>query len=473
MSFPVDFWNFPKRENSTAIPDGTSFTFECNIVGESGVISPTITLREEHPFNTNYCYIAEFNRYYFVRDWYFSKGLWTAHLECDVLASFKAQIGASTQYILRSAVAYNGDVLDMLYPTKADIQTAVNNITPLNWVTNIDSGTYIIGIINSDSDSIGAVSYYAMSNIEFDALMEYLMDNDTNWLDIPDTEISQELTKALFNPFQYVVSCLWIPMPPADVRGDLMVGLKFGWWTTTVSAHRLRASTNIIKNFTADIPKHPDAAARGNYLNLNPYSRYDLLVQPFGNIPLDSTKLLEYTNISGSIWIDLVTGLGNLFVSGTDSSGAPGTYGIVNQTTQIGVPIQLAQIVRDTLGTAVAAINAVGDTVSEAMSLDVGGAISSAANGIYSTVKAAQPQLMSGGTNGSLMFISQQPRIQAQFFRPVAESLSHRGRPLCEERVINTLSGYIMVADADIQISGTSDENRRIKSYMEGGFYYE
>lgn len=473
MSFIVQFWQFPKRENSTAQPTDTSFSFECNIVGDSGVVTPTITINSSTPFNTNYCYIPEFERYYFITEWFYSMGLWTAHLQCDVLASYRDLIGASTQYVLRSASAYDGNILDCLYPTKSDVTLSVNNISSLGWVTDIDDGTYIIGIINSDDDSVGAVSYYAMSKIEFDALMEYLLDNDTDWLDIDTSEISEELTKALFNPFQYVVSCIWIPLQPADVRGDLMVGLKFGWWTTTVSAHRLRTSTNIIKNFTVDVPKHPDAATRGNYLNLSPFSRYDMFIPPFGSIPLDSTKMVGYTSISGSVWIDLITGLGNLFLTGTDSAGSPESYHIATATTQLGVPIQLAQIVRDTLGAAVTAINTIGDVASNAMSLDFGGVISSAANGIYSTVNAAMPQLQSGGTNGSLMFISQQPSLQGQFFRPVDESVEHRGRPLCAERVINTLSGYVLVADADVQINGTSEENRLIKSYMESGFYYE
>lgn len=477
MAIFARFWNFPKRENSTQIPTDSDigFGFTINIVGESSVISPTITLRQNHPYNTNYCYIPEFERYYFVRDWSFTAqtGLWTASLECDVLASFRDEIGKSSQYILRSASAYNGNILDTTYPTKTDFQQNVNYITNLGWVNTIDNGTYIVGIVNSDNDSIGAVSYYTMRQAEFNVLMEYLMDNDTNWLDIPSSEISEELTKALFNPFQYIVSCIWIPVDPSIVQGDLMIGLKFGWWTTNISAHRLKNNAITTTNFTIDIPKHPDSKARGNYLNLSPFSRYSIFVPPFGSIPLDSTEIINFSNISGSIMIDLITGIGSLSLSGTDNEGAPGQYIFRSLSTQVGVQIQLAQITRDNLGLAATVIGAAGDIASEALSLDFGGAISATANGIYSSVKAAMPQMLSGGTNGSMLFASQQPRLQAQFFLPVEETLSHRGRPLCEERVINTLPGFILCSDVDMAISGTAEECRKIKDYMDNGFFWE
>ena len=47
-----------------------------------------------NPSFYNYAYISDLgNRYYFIRDWTVSEGhLWTAHMEVDVLASWKASI---------------------------------------------------------------------------------------------------------------------------------------------------------------------------------------------------------------------------------------------------------------------------------------------------------------------------------------------------------------------------------------------
>ena len=55
----------------------------------------------------------------------------------------------------------------------------------------------------------------------------------------------------------------------------------------------------------------------------------------------------------------------------------------------------------------------------------------------------------------------------------VDENLAEIGRPLCQTKVINTLSGYILCQLADCQISGTQEEAQKINNYMNTGFFYE
>ena len=47
------------------------------------------------------------------------------------------------------------------------------------------------------------------------------------------------------------------------------------------------------------------------------------------------------------------------------------------------------------------------------------------------------------------------------------------GRPLYKSRRLDTLSGYIKVGDAHIEISGMLDEIKQINDHLEGGIYYE
>ena len=42
-----------------------------------------------------------------------------------------------------------------------------------------------------------------------------------------------------------------------------------------------------------------------------------------------------------------------------------------------------------------------------------------------------------------------------------------------EKVKINTLSGFVMTTDADFKALATADEIQRVKSYMNGGFFYE
>ena len=55
----------------------------------------------------------------------------------------------------------------------------------------------------------------------------------------------------------------------------------------------------------------------------------------------------------------------------------------------------------------------------------------------------------------------------------VAENRSENGRPLMDNRTINTLSGFVKCGDADHAFSGMASENDMINAFMKNGFYYE
>lgn len=71
----------------------------------SDIVAPVIRLKEELTDLgevSNYAYIAEFDRYYFIRSIAnTSKDIWVLTLECDVLESFKDDILASQAEVIR------------------------------------------------------------------------------------------------------------------------------------------------------------------------------------------------------------------------------------------------------------------------------------------------------------------------------------------------------------------------------------
>ena len=71
----------------------------------SDIVAPVIRLKEELTNLrevSNYAYIAEFDRYYFIRSIAnTSKDIWILTLECDVLESFKDDILASQAEVIR------------------------------------------------------------------------------------------------------------------------------------------------------------------------------------------------------------------------------------------------------------------------------------------------------------------------------------------------------------------------------------
>lgn len=460
-------YSFDKRENSTARPLTPVESLQCNLKEPCSIISPVVKLnlfKTSSPALINYAYIPEFRRYYFITNWSYSGGLWYAAMQVDALASWREAIGASELYVLRSSARFNGAVTDMKYPTTANV--ALSTITGENpWATTFDTGKYVVGIINGDAGNVGAVSYYVFTPGEFGALKAVLMGN-TGYLNVPIEQIPEEALKVQFNPFQYVASVMWFPFNPPE--GGRVDGIQFGWWTLDgVSGARLGQAADIV-TCQLSIPKHPQVA-RGTYLNLSPYSRYTLNMRPFGTLALDASALAGSSTLYVTIYVDCITGTGTLYAS--PNSGLTDVVAITQA--QVGVPIQLAQIARDYLGVAATSIGAGGAAMGQFLTGNVAGAISTAVSGIASTVAAAIPQMQTSGGNGSISDFIQPPRLYCEFYKLVSENNADVGRPLCEVVRLDTIPGFIMVSDADISLPATADENRAIKEYMKGGFFYE
>lgn len=466
--FSVTLYSFPKRNNSTAQPTGGT-TVNVVLKDRSSIINPSIGLDlglTSSPSGYNYAYIPEWGRYYFINNWAFEDRLWWAEMSVDALASWKTQIGASTQYVTRSAFKYNGGIMDFLYPAMATT-TFGSAQSEIEWGQSLGQGAYVVGIINDDNSGQGAVSYYVFNQTQFRNMCDALFSN-ADWINVEDiTDITEPLLKTLFNPFQYIVSCMWFPFMPPNGGNDVS-SLRFGWWDLSVTCSRY-AGTNANETSTFTITKHPQASARGTYLNLAPFSRYRLDFYSWGMIPLDSTKLVGATTLTCLSSVDCMTGVGTLYVN------TPGfTFGNVGVfEAQVGVPVQLAQIARDYVGNAINGVGNVAGALASAFTGNIGGAITQGLGVIGNAVDAQIPELMTGGRNGTLSAFFSKPRLWSQHMSVVQDSPVHRGRPLCEDTVISTIPGYIMVSDPDVQFAATETENTMIAQFMEGGFYYE
>ena len=174
MGFPVYFYSFSKRENSTARPAaGSGREFSCVIRTESGITSPHIEIDlplTDNPSQYNYAYIPAFGRYYHVEEWLFAGRLWSASLSVDALATAKTEIGAHQLYVLRAAADYDGRVIDTYYPTKTGCVLDAEDIAPFFTLTG---GMYSVGVV-SKSANFGSIKYFLLTQEEFSTIAEYL-----------------------------------------------------------------------------------------------------------------------------------------------------------------------------------------------------------------------------------------------------------------------------------------------------------
>ena len=360
-------------------------------------------------------------------------------------------------------------------------------------------GVYIVGIINNNASG---VEYYCFYGSAFREFCSKLFNYATGWLNIDPTEISADLQKALVNPFQYVVSVLYIPISKAwfidNNIGTYTNTVAFGWWSiTTVNTNRkIKAGTLYSFTTSMTIPKHPQSASRGNYLNLNPYSYYTLRYYPFGTFDLDSTALCNWNTLDLYTDIDICTGKAILTMAVNGKNNPIRTV-----ESNISVPVPTASVSIDYMNignksTAImAGASAIGQLTSGSgkwyeniaqkgksfiANLRAGNTEAIAqgakevASNILSAALASKATAEITGQQGSYnLFDTQNLTLSGRFMEVAAEDFGHRGRPLCEVRQINTLRGFIICADADVVITCTDREKSAIQAYLEGGFFYE
>lgn len=458
----VNFWGFQKKANSTAQPTGNpTATFSCDIVDGSGLLDPTIKLHTNFtsPIGYTYAEIPDFGRYYFVKGWRYDKGLWWADLTVDVLATYKTHIGAQTKYIARAASDFDGRIVDTMYPVKTGLSFSLASQSLNPFATAFASGYFIVGIINGESSAMGAVSYYVFTMSEFRAFSHMLLSDSSYLGSIAD--ISTELLKCLMNPFQYVVSCMWVPFTP-DI-GAVVTSIPFGWWSVSANAHKLSGYPRSSGTVTISVPKHPAALTRGYYLLQEPYSQYYLEFPPFGAISIPANCLVDCDLLTLQWDCDAITGQGRLAIM-------PGTAPINILHAQIGVPVQMAQMAPDVYGAVQSALPSFsGDNK---FAEYANGFMRGLAGMTAATMSNICPMQTTGG-NGGFMAGYYPIHLSAMFATIPEDNTADWGRPLCQNKQINTLSGFVQCADDCISISCMDEERKMIQQYLTAGFFYE
>lgn len=481
MSFRVDMWAMNKRPNSTKQPDinNPHNGYDCTLRGPCSIMAPVLEVNYGNsggdPIGYNYCYIAKFDRFYWIDDWVNDGPLWISHCREDELATWKTAIGSSVQYILRSSNDFDGDVIDNMYPCKADTRIEKSYGLSLGSVTG---GWYILGIQNDDSgaQSMGSSRFYACTYQGLQSIMAQLF-NTTSFTGFVngDANLTDNVYKSLFNPIEYITTCMFVPFQPAIIN-DMLTSLPYGYWSLNniVNTYRVDIKTVTEKKGSFNLIRHPFAESRGNYVNSSPFTRYTLVFQPFGQITIDPS--LVYTSDDNKVYyrvvVDPVSGVGILELSVKQNAQDRIFH---TQPAQVGVPVSISQMSRDYMGFATSTLGAIGGAASSLASGNIPGVFGSAAAGVASAVESMIPQIQTQGASGSFAaYYATQPYLEAIFLEPVASDNDDLGRPLCRKGVIQNHPGFLMIRDPDLQaLEANRTEMDNIRAVMASGFFYE
>lgn len=487
MSVEVKFYEFAKKKNSTARPVTPIATYNCQLKDNCSVLRPVIKIQVGvlNVTDWNYCRIDDFGRYYFVSDITRNKSVWEISLIHDPLASWKNTIGSQSCYVTRASSDYNGDILDEHYPVrKAPNEASVEPISGGSpWdISDIEDGVFVIGVVGEE------LSYWVLNQLNLNYFLFYLY-TDTFLDDVVDSDwllpLGYQDLKARLNPIQYIGSIIWFPFDYFNGNyPNTVVTIPVGYSGVSLYAEKLDGVQyeTFYRAFT--LPNHPQKSTRGSYLNTRPYSEYQLVYPPFGKLELNPDIVSESDSSLGRVetyvYVDMRTGDATLRVTG----GSNGTTVLSILNAKVGVNMQISQVMNSGVS-----LGQLANTAGSIMTGTIGGAIaggpvgavagfglasiSGGASGIGNYVNGKIPTATMIGSRGGVNTLQGAPRVNVINYLLVDEDLTNRGRPLCEVKTLNTLSGYIKTSNANVSISATEEELTMIKNYLEGGFYYE
>lgn len=450
-------------------------------------------------FSCNYIYVPDMGRGYWVHNWQFEGGIWTADCHVDVLGSFN--LPTQPQFVLRSSEEFDNTIKDDFYPTTSSI-SSYSNVWSWPFASNIGDGRFILGVVNDSAGSYGSISYYVMDSNALYTIVHQLL-SDISYMGISADEVSVELQKGLINPMQYIKSCMWVPYVPAT--GNAVTSVKCGWWTFDVTAYPLASPQKQIAFTTREFDWHAQID-RGLWLMQAPTYSLTLNAMPWGliDIPMDKFSFANTYSagakpkIGYSVVADAISGMATLQVSALSTNDGVTYNGniVASVTTQLGIPIALAQSSQDVYGgimsiangaiqgaqSALSAPSTPLDTLTFGATRVVKTAAATAMGagvGLANAIPGLMPTISTVSNSGSYLNIGWSWSLMYSYVYISEENNKLNGRPLCKNRILPEMGGFVRVlnpechADDNTIFPPTDVEVEEMNYYLSQGIYIE
>ena len=190
MSHTIYAGKIAKRKNSTLQPT-LNDSFNVLLKAPTSLHTPTFDISAA---SFDYNYLKWDDRYYFVTDvTSINNGRWQVSAVCDVLATFKADIIASTQFVSYSSHKTSDWLADTRIPLQTDTDT--NVATSLTGILST-IGTYILSVVGES----GCVTYYTQNQADLAALLNDLSTWETDGITDALQQISAPTATAAQRP---------------------------------------------------------------------------------------------------------------------------------------------------------------------------------------------------------------------------------------------------------------------------------
>ena len=492
MSVTVYFANVSKRRNSTL--QGTfSTSYDCALKAPTSLDRPTFLVSAE---TMDYNAAKLGNRYYFIDDVVsVRQGQWEVSCILDVLATYKSDILASTQYVAYSANSNKTWLPDTRIPVLSSVEYT-RSVKDSGLFS--DTGFYLLTVTGKQGCKAYAVSKGDIDNLIADLQDWAISDYETilagtydpnapisySWGSTEDAikSLAQIMsqTGAIGNAYQnapqMIRSCIWVPFKESiATQGSNAETVYLGNYQTSITAKEVSARSLGV-GYMLDIPwKYSDwrrSVCETVYIQL-PYA---------GLIQLGSDTL---THVSQLQIITSVSFLdGNIAYQIKADNKTVGYYaGSCSAPYAIGINQKSG--LADVLQTAIAGIEkTVAVAVDSSLSpVSIAGAAAGAllegVNTAYQTANVAMSTHPScvGSMGGAASVGLEQDMSVIVVSHPTviepSDMAATMGRPTMAPMSLSSLTGYCQCANAHVAVAAQAREIDAIDYYLNSGFFIE
>lgn len=477
MSHTIYCGKIAKRKNSTLQPTLTA-SFDVVLKSATSLHTPTFKYSGA---SFDYNYLKWGDRYYFITDVVsINNSLWDISAKLDVLATYKADILASTQFVLYSSSNSSIWLPDKRIPILASASTAYND-TSLNFLFTA-GGFYVMTAVGKSG-----CKTYMMDSTNLAALIndistwtDDLFDDIDNNLPVSGPVTIEDnlenlsfilnktgvLGNAYLDAPNCIRSCIWVPF----FVGDFTNGggqCYLGEYDTGLNLYYCKTEP-VSKSASVSIPWQYSDWRRKECEEVYLYlPLVGLVTIPSDEVVNESSITINWsaTATDGCIAYQLVAG-----------SQVIGTYGA---NAAVNYPIGISQ--QASAGEIVQSLGqGAMKTVAGAMMGGVSGMIGAGLTAAYSTLNTEFTKHNSciggigGGAGCGLSLYARCFTVAHDTVTSPASMAATMGLPTQKPMALSTLTGYCECANAHVAATGAElSELDEIDTYLNTGFYIE
>lgn len=464
----VQFYIHNKRNNSLKLPTD-AVTISCVLKDNCSVTSPVLELKTDAYPAYNYAYIADFNRYYYVNDWTYYRGIWSCNLSVDVLTSWRGNILGTTAFVEYSTSNYSIDYTDNRIMSTQEKEISVSEI-PSDLTIFDSTGCYILSVISTDANGYnGACAVYALTQSQLAEFSATITAN--SFLD----GIWEGIKNSFNNPFEAIVSCRWIPFSVDSLSGSVK-SILITYADTGVQG-KLLTSNFKEQSFSLNLPR---LEATASFLDTSPFVSATLYLPFVGTVELDIDAYYKSNTFSVEMKCDVVTG-DIIYTVGSTFYAFTSTYS-GNCSTQI--PLSNNSV--DSIGMVTGSSGVIGGIVSTVVGIVtknpklVATGSGAVGMGTIGSIKSAEVHTQTNGALSSRIGAKIPLTLRVVTMRSkVLESvkganrISTIGLPCYKTLKLSTLSGYCQCSGASVSATATNTELEAINEFLNSGIYIE